>query len=85
MWRGIGWGSFGVAGLLEQLFVHGEMERKRLLWLGGSILLFALWAVLVIGSRRWPDRAWALLVAGLYVLYWQFSREEGDGGEDSFS
>lgn len=81
-WRAIGWGWFGVTGLISYLLSDREMDRSQLLWLGGSILLFVLGATLIIGSQRWPDRGWALFIAGLYVLYWQYSLDTVGGAPD---
>lgn len=74
--RGIAWGWLGLVGLFNSLHDIRALQRSQLRWLGGSILLFALWAVLIVSTQDWPGlRTWALFVAGLYVLYWQFSRE----------
>lgn len=78
VWRGAIWGWFGVVGAYRHLLGDRPLNRTRLRWLGVSILLLLLWAALLVGSQRWPGRGWAIFVAALFVLYWQFSRKPAD-------
>jgi hypothetical protein len=75
--RGIFWGVLGVAGAVIYLVHIRERDKKRLAWLGLSILLFTVWAIGTIGLWGLGSGfyLWADLFAGIFILYWQFNLE----------
>lgn len=75
--RGVFWGVIGVVGAIIYLIHIREHEKRRLSWLGFSVLLFTLWAIGTAGlwGLRGGFRLWAALFTGVFILYWQFNLE----------
>ena len=83
--RGVFWVVFGIGGAVTHLVHIQERDWKQVGWMGFSILLFAVWAIGTFGlwGLNGGFHLWGGLFAGLFVLYWQFSLEQGERRLDS--